>query len=231
MLQWLDQAAEVGLVRLVLRGSWRGSRNLAHRAFSIAYAPDLLEGEDVKVAAQKHWVSAVPSLVLCTVGVVALFGVLIPGGVTLTWFSAAVPLLVLSFGVDRLLNARKDVFVVTTYRVMRLSGVYRRKEAEMPLRRVLDVTVEKPFLLRPLNVGHVILENAGQEQGLREMRFLHDPSHIRRVIAELHAVPSAGGEASSSRAAPQHTPQRSATARYWLATGPSGGGPEPDQRP
>jgi Bacterial PH domain len=78
----------------------------------------------------------------------------------------------------RFLKIRRDRFVVTDSRVFRVWGVFTLNEAEMEIVRVLDITVHRPWYLRPLGTGHVILENAAQEQGLREIRIVPDPELI-----------------------------------------------------
>ena len=58
--------------------------------------------------------------------------------------------------------------------------------ATMPLSRILDITVDKPFTGRIFGYGHVIFESAAQEQGLREIRFVGRPDDrdltIQRVV-------------------------------------------------
>ena len=63
-----------------------------------------------------------------------------------------------------------DRFVVTNMRVFRVKGVFSQSLATMPLSRILDITVQKPFLGRLLGYGHFIFESAAQAQGLRDIR-------------------------------------------------------------
>jgi hypothetical protein len=87
----------------------------------------------------------------------------------------------------------------------------------MPLSRVLDITVDRPFWQRPLGCGHLVLENAAQEQGLRVIRLISDPG--RRALL-IHQLRTHGGEV----AAP--APPRPARPRH-----PRDGGPQPPVRP
>ena len=70
--------------------------------------------------------------------------------------------------------------------------------AEMEIVRVLDITVERPWYLRPFSAGHIILENAAQEQGLRELRVVPDPQIIATAIhrrrREMMGLASGGGD-------------------------------------
>jgi uncharacterized membrane protein YdbT with pleckstrin-like domain len=68
-----------------------------------------------------------------------------------------------------------DVFVITNMRVFRVSGVLTSKHATTPLARILDITVDQPFLGVLLGYGHFTFESAAQEQGLRHIRFVPRP--------------------------------------------------------
>jgi Bacterial PH domain len=91
------------------------------------------------------------------------------------------------------LKEYRDRFVVTNMRVFRLNGVFNQRLATMPMARILDITVEKPFTGRMLGYGHFIFENAAQDQGLREIRYVGDPDGrditIERAIIEAGLRP------------------------------------------
>jgi membrane protein YdbS with pleckstrin-like domain len=84
------------------------------------------------------------------------------------------------------LKEHMDRFVVTNMRVFRISGVFTRKVATMPISRILDISVDQPFMGRMLGFGHLTFESAAQEQGLRDIRYVGHPSErdltIQRVI-------------------------------------------------
>ena len=71
-------------------------------------------------------------------------------------------------------------------RVFRVSGVLAQTLATMPLGRILDITVAKPFTGRVLGYGHFVFESAAQEQGLRDIRYVGRPDErdltIQRVV-------------------------------------------------
>lgn len=77
----------------------------------------------------------------------------------------------------------RDVFVVTNWRVVRLSGVLTVRAATMPINRILDMTMTRTVLGRLLGYGHFVFESAAQEQGLREIRFV---PHILSVDREIN---------------------------------------------
>ncbi|CAA9359033.1 MAG: FIG028593: membrane protein [uncultured Nocardioidaceae bacterium] len=85
----------------------------------------------------------------------------------------------------RALNEHMDRFVITNMRVFRVRGVLAQSSATMPLRRILDITVEKPLLGRIFGYGHFVFESAAQEQGLREIKYVARPDERDLTIQEV----------------------------------------------
>jgi Bacterial PH domain len=143
------------------------------------------EDEDIVDVVHKHWiVYIVPALF-------GLFGlicwVLVPfSSVKLGWAPILVGLALMLWGGFRALQRNIDRFVVTNQRVFRVHGLFNRKEATMPLSRILDITVDKPLQGRILSYGHFTFESAAQEQGLRDIKFVGRPDErnltIQRVV-------------------------------------------------
>jgi uncharacterized membrane protein YdbT with pleckstrin-like domain len=75
-----------------------------------------------------------------------------------------------------------DLFVVTNMKVIRYTGVLNRKSATTTMRRVLDITLDKPVAGRIFGYGHFVFESAAQEQGLREIRNIGNPDDLNRII-------------------------------------------------
>ncbi len=143
------------------------------------------EGEHVVDLVRKHPVVYVlPGAELLgalAIGVFSLFT-----SVQVAWFFM---LLALGVGVHALYliaAEHRDVFVITNMRVFRASGVFSVRIATMPITRILDITVQKPFVGRVLGYGHFVFESAAQAQGLRDIRFIGDPDArdltIQRVV-------------------------------------------------
>lgn len=161
----------------------------------------LVPGEQVIEEVRHVWVLFVwPVLLLAVAGVVAV-AALLAAPVETLWIPLLVALLIAGYGSDRFLRAWRDRLVITDSRVMRVSGVYSRRAAWMPLSRVLDITVDRPMWLRPLRAGHLTLENAAQEQGLRDFRFIPNPNHPALLIHGLRT-----GVIDESPAAPRPAP-------------------------
>lgn len=142
------------------------------------------EGEVIVDEVLHHWVVFVLPGLEAAAGVVVLYLFLI-SPVSVAW----VPLL-LGFGILghagwKMLNDHMDRFVITNMRVFRVRGVFRQRLATMPLTRILDISVEKPFLGWLLNYGHFIFESAAQAQGLRDIRFVGRPYERDLVIQRV----------------------------------------------
>ena len=101
------------------------------------------------------------------------------GGAQLLWYGAVVGVVV---ALVHSFVEWRDVFVVTNWRVVRLSGVLTVRVATMPINRILDMTMTRPPVGRVLGYGHFVFESAAQEQGLREIRFVPDILAVDREI-------------------------------------------------
>lgn len=94
-----------------------------------------------------------------------------------------------------------DRFVLTNKRVMLIEGVIARKVAMMPLQRVTDMKYTQSALGRVLGYGTFELESAGQEQALRNVKNLPNPTDLYLQVVEEMYEP----EASEARRRPTPT--------------------------
>ena len=142
------------------------------------------EGEVIVDEVPHHWVVyVVPSLeALVALGIFYLF-LLAP--VDIAWLPFVLAFAVLGHAAWKALVEHMDRFVITNMRVFRVRGVLSQRLATMPLGRILDISVEKPFSGRLLNYGHFVFESAAQEQGLREIRFVGRPYQRDLVIQRV----------------------------------------------
>lgn len=80
-----------------------------------------------------------------------------------------------------------DRFILTNKRVMVVNGIITRKVGMMPLLRVTDMKYEQSPLGRVLDYGTFVLESAGQDQALREIKHLPRPNDLYlRVVEEMY---------------------------------------------
>ncbi len=129
------------------------------------------EGEVIVDEVRKHWVVyIVPSLLFF--GAIFFLWVFAVSSVEVAWLPLALSAVLFLIGAWKTLNAKVDRFVITNMRVFRVKGVFARSLATMPLGRILDITVDKPFHGRLLGFGHFTFESAAQDQGLREITYV-----------------------------------------------------------
>jgi membrane protein YdbS with pleckstrin-like domain len=93
-----------------------------------------------------------------------------------------------------------DRFILTNKRVMVVNGIITRRVAMMPLLRVTDMKYEQSPLGRILNYGTFVLESAGQEQALREVKHLPNPNELYlRVVEEMYEPQAVEARLSSTK--------------------------------
>jgi hypothetical protein len=142
------------------------------------------EGEVIVDEVPHHWVVYIVPMLECLVAT-GLFYVFLLSPVDIAWLPLLLAFGVLAHAAWKSLVEHMDRFVITNMRVFRVRGVLSQKLATMPLGRILDITVEKPFSGRILNYGHFVFESAAQEQGLREIRFVGRPYQRDLVIQRV----------------------------------------------
>lgn len=109
-----------------------------------------------------------------------------------------------------LLKEHQDWFVVTDMRIFRIQGVFNQRTAAMSLSRIVDFTMEQPLMGQVMGYGHFIFENAAQDQGLREIRYISDVVELNEII-QTSVFRAGGGPARHKRSesvtpAPQADP-------------------------
>ena len=156
------------------------------------------EGEEVRDVVRHHW-AAYWRAALEGVGVLVLWFFAFVGPISLGAIFLIGGMILGLHAVWLALSIHMDVFVITNIRVFRVRGVFSVATATMPISRILDITVYRPFVGRILGYGHLVFESAAQEQGLRDIRFIGDPVQrdltIQRVIQQSGLRGGRGGPA------------------------------------
>jgi len=127
------------------------------------------EGEVIVDEVAHHWVAHVRGILYSSAGTAVLLAALLVD-LDIAWLLLLLGAGLLVWGLYLSLGVHMDRFVVTNMRVFRVHGVFSQTLATMPLSRILDITVHKPFVGRLLGYGHFVFESAAQAQGLREIR-------------------------------------------------------------
>ena len=116
---------------------------------------------------------------------------------TLFWLILLVAGGVAAQGLWRVIEEYRDRFVITNERVFRVHGNLSIQRATVPLMRILDITVKKPFVGRILNYGHFVFESAAQVQGLDRISYVKDID--RRDYELQRTMQRAGLRASAAQ--------------------------------
>jgi membrane protein YdbS with pleckstrin-like domain len=91
-----------------------------------------------------------------------------------------------------------DRFILTNKRLMLIQGVFNRRVAMLPLGRVQDMKYTQTALGRVLGYGTFEVESAGQDQALRTVSNLPNPTDLYLQVVEEMYEP----EASEARRRP-----------------------------
>jgi len=140
---------------------------------------------------KRHWIHLVPQLAIGTAATFALgyvAGFLARYTVSgLTTVAILVWLGVMGWVGWQVADWFYDRFILTNKRVMVVAGLITRRVAMMPLLRVTDMKYEQSPMGRLFNYGTFVLESAGQEQALREVKHLPNPNELYlRVVEEMY---------------------------------------------
>ena len=105
------------------------------------------------------------------------------------------------------LEWRNERLVVTDRRLLMVTGLFTRRVAVMPLRKVTDMTFVQPLvgrMLGPSGWGTFVFESAGQDQALHEVPYLRHPEELyQRLSGEIFGPTGIYGRPSSP---PPRTP-------------------------
>src|SRR6266542_2054101 len=125
---------------------------------------------------------------------------------------AAVNIIWLAWGllllnlVWKVANWSVDYFVVTSQRMLLITGILTRKVAMMPLVKVTDMSFQRSAMGRLLGYGEFILESAGQEQAFRTVNYIPYPEQLYlEVCGLIFPTKNEGKVAASATAGPRTT--------------------------
>ncbi len=146
------------------------------------------EGEFIVDEVTRHWVTRVLPVLAVLLGMV-LFASM-PLVRHLFWLPLLAGFALGGWGFYRIHYEFMDRFVVTNMRVFRLHGVVNQHMATVPIARILDISVELPFLGQLLGFGHFVFESAAQDQGLKRIEYV--PRIEQRDLVIQRVIQRAG---------------------------------------
>lgn len=150
------------------------------------------EHEFVVDEVHRHWITRVPGIALVVLGMLLFLAMPSWGEV---WVLGLIGGLVAGgLGFWRIHRENMDRFVLTNMRVYRVKGVFNQHMASVPIARILDISVERPFWGQVLGFGHFVFESAAQDQGLKRIEFV--PRIVQRDQTIQTVIQRAGLRAS-----------------------------------
>jgi len=157
----------------------------------------LLPHEQEVITVRKHPAVLLAPVVWAVVGLVlaaVLTDTVLRHDAALTWIIWAVWGVVFLRFLWAAVNWSVDYFVVTSHRFIETSGLFSRKVAMMPLKKVTDMTFQRSFLGRMLGYGTFILESAGQDQALSKVDHIPYPEQLYLEVCSLIFPQEDGGD-------------------------------------
>jgi uncharacterized membrane protein YdbT with pleckstrin-like domain len=76
-------------------------------------------------------------------------------------------------------------YIITSLRVMRMTGVFDRKYYWIPWQRVTDLAFEQTIVGRIFGFATLSIESANEQSGLKQMTDLNDPWKFQELVTQL----------------------------------------------
>lgn len=146
----------------------------------------LNDDETIAVDLHPHWfhfVEPVAALVgSIALGIISLF---FSGGLrtALGWISIVLIVGTAIWTVTRYVSWVTSHFVVTSDRIIYLSGWISKRGVDIPLDRVNNVIIDQNIIERALAAGDLLIESAG-ESGQQRFNDIKRPERVKNVIAQ-----------------------------------------------
>lgn len=76
-------------------------------------------------------------------------------------------------------------YVITTFRVLRVSGILTRSNVWIPWVKITDLSFRQSLVGRIFGYATIRIESANEESGLKDMSDLKDPIRFNRILVEM----------------------------------------------
>lgn len=80
---------------------------------------------------------------------------------------------------------RHNSFVATNKRIMKVEGILHLTVPMMRHSKVTDMSLDQPLIGRMLGFGSITIESAGQNQPIRDVRYVRYPTQTYRRLCEI----------------------------------------------
>jgi uncharacterized membrane protein YdbT with pleckstrin-like domain len=146
----------------------------------------LLPSERPVITTRRHWVVVLEPVASTAAGVALATWAADAIGDTLPLVVDVLLLAMVALLVRliwRLIDYRRDWFVVTDERLLLTYGLLTRRVAIMPLTKVTDMSYNVSVLGRVLGYGEFVFESAGQDQALHTVGYLGRSQELFAVLS------------------------------------------------
>jgi uncharacterized membrane protein YdbT with pleckstrin-like domain len=150
----------------------------------------LLPGEKVTVVVRHHIAYIAGPLVIAPVSLIIVIVLTIAlaarygGAVEVLWLLWLIPV---GYCLWKYTDWRRTYFLATHKRLLLVSGVFGRSVATLPLTKVTDLKLTQSPLAKSVGFGTFEVESAGQDQTLRNIRFVPYPRYLYlEIMALIH---------------------------------------------
>jgi uncharacterized membrane protein YdbT with pleckstrin-like domain len=169
----------------------------------------LMPDEGVVVAVRQHPVVLVGRVLLVIAGLAVVLalttGTAVGGG--LQWVVWLLFLALVAWAGWRIIDWRRTYFVITENRLMLITGVFSRNIGMMPLAKVTDMRLELSPTGRAVGYGQFVVESAGQDQALSNIRFVPYPRALyQEILAMIFPGKSSSGSGGAGSSGPPGPP-------------------------
>jgi uncharacterized membrane protein YdbT with pleckstrin-like domain len=76
-------------------------------------------------------------------------------------------------------------YVITTFRVIRMSGIFTRQNVWIPWVKITDLSFRQSLLGRMFGYATIRIESANEESGLKDLSDLREPIRFNRILVEM----------------------------------------------
>jgi uncharacterized membrane protein YdbT with pleckstrin-like domain len=76
-------------------------------------------------------------------------------------------------------------YVITTFRVLRVSGILTRSNVWIPWVKITDLSFRQSLVGRIFGYATIRIESANEESGLKDLSDLKDPIRFNRILVEM----------------------------------------------
>ena len=76
-------------------------------------------------------------------------------------------------------------YVITTFRVIRVTGILTRRNVWIPWAKITDLSFRQSLLGRIFGYATIRIESANEESGLQDLSDLKDPIRFNRILVEM----------------------------------------------